>query len=61
MCGRDDWIKAPNENLRTEALKLGNNMLAALPPAFNIIIREIIDTPRNLSWIDLSFNVNPKP
>ena len=31
--------------------------LTALPPAFNIIIREVIDTPRNLSWIDLSFNL----
>eukprot|EP00802_Teleaulax_amphioxeia_P027829 Tamp_29295.p1 GENE.Tamp_29295~~Tamp_29295.p1 ORF type:complete len:253 (+),score=42.71 Tamp_29295:41-760(+) len=54
---REEWVPAPNPNMRTEALKMGNNMLTALPPAFNIIIREIIDTPRNLSWIDLSFNL----
>ena len=50
-------MAAPNPNMRTEALKMGNNFLAAIPPAFNIIIREIIDRPRNLSWIDLSFNL----
>jgi hypothetical protein len=54
---KDDWVAAPNPNMRTEALKMGNNFLAAIPPAFNIIIREIIDRPRNLSWIDLSFNL----
>jgi hypothetical protein len=38
-CQQDDWVKAPNENMRTEALKMGNNFLTTLPPAFNIIIR----------------------
>ena len=52
-----DWVKPPKEGMRTEAIKMGNNFMTALPPAFNIVIREIIDNPRNLSWIDLSFNL----
>jgi len=54
---KDEWVKAPNENMRTEALKMGNNFLSTLPPVFNILMREILDKPRNLSWIDLSFNL----
>ncbi|EKX36348.1 hypothetical protein GUITHDRAFT_155259 [Guillardia theta CCMP2712] len=51
-----DWVKAPQEDLQTNAIKLGNNYLTALPPVFNIIMREVLEKPRNLSWIDLSFN-----
>uniref|UniRef100_A0A7S1DYU1 Leucine-rich repeat-containing protein 51 n=2 Tax=Hemiselmis andersenii TaxID=464988 RepID=A0A7S1DYU1_HEMAN len=53
---RDEWVAPPRDDLQVHGLKLGNNMLASLPPVFNIIIREIMDKPRNLSWIDLSFN-----
>ncbi|KAJ1488168.1 hypothetical protein T484DRAFT_2131963 [Baffinella frigidus] len=52
---RDEWVK-PGKEFETNAIKLGNNMLAALPPAFNVIIREVMERPRQLSWIDLSFN-----
>jgi len=30
----------PGREYETKAIKLGNNMLAALPPAFNVVIRE---------------------
>mmetsp|Transcript_42252 Transcript_42252/g.99175 ORF Transcript_42252/g.99175 Transcript_42252/m.99175 type:complete len:257 (+) Transcript_42252:1-771(+) len=53
---RDEWTKPPRDDLQTNALKLGNNLLTSLPPVFNIILREVMDKPRNLSWIDLSFN-----
>ena len=29
---REEWVKAPNENMRTEALKMGNNMVLQPEP-----------------------------
>jgi len=54
---KEEWVKPPRDDLQTQALKLGNNQLTALPPVFHIILREVMDRPRHLSWIDLSFNM----
>mmetsp|Transcript_53375 Transcript_53375/g.130408 ORF Transcript_53375/g.130408 Transcript_53375/m.130408 type:complete len:243 (-) Transcript_53375:37-765(-) len=54
---REEWIAPPREDLQIQGLKLGNNYLTSLPPAFNIVIREVMEKPRHLSWIDLSFNM----
>ena len=53
---RDEWVPPPRDDLQVQGLKLGCNMLTSLPPVFNIVIREVMEKPRNLSWIDLSFN-----
>ena len=35
-----EWV-APPRAFETKAIKLGNIMLTALPPAFNVVIREV--------------------
>jgi hypothetical protein len=38
----------PGKEYETKAIKMGNNMLAALPPAFNVVIREGLPFPTEL-------------
>jgi len=55
---KEEWAKPPRDDLQTNAIKLGNNQISALPPAsFHPILREVLERPRYLSWIDLSFNL----
>jgi len=52
-----EWKKAkPQEGLVTQGIKLGNNEIKSIPFSFSYIVREIMEKPQFLRWVDLSFN-----